>query len=71
MANPDGIAPVAEVKGGPVDFAVVTALKLEREAVLKVLTKDTNRYKRTTSRSLTTMGTSLFPLPASVIQLSS
>ena len=37
MANPDGIAPVAEVKGGPVDFAVVTALKLEREAVLKRL----------------------------------
>ena len=37
MANPDGIAPVAEVKGGPVDFAMVTALKLEREAVLKRL----------------------------------
>jgi hypothetical protein len=37
MANPDGIAPVPEVKGGPVDFAVVTALKLEREAVLKRL----------------------------------
>ena len=37
MANPDGIAPVAEVKGGPIDFAVVTALKLEREAVLKRL----------------------------------
>ena len=37
MANPDGIAPVTEVKGGPVDFAVVTALKLERDAVLKRL----------------------------------
>src|SRR6266496_2766884 len=37
MSNPDGIAPVAEVKGGPIDFAVVTALKLEREAVLKRL----------------------------------
>jgi len=37
MANPDSIAPVAEVKGGPVDFAVVTALKREREAVLKRL----------------------------------
>ena len=37
MANPDGIAPVAEVKGGPIDFAVVTALKLEREALLKRL----------------------------------
>ena len=37
MANPDGIAPVTEVKGGPIDFAVVTALKLERDAVLKRL----------------------------------
>lgn len=37
MANLNGITPVVKVWGGPVDFAIVTALKLEREAVLKRL----------------------------------
>jgi nucleoside phosphorylase len=37
VANLDGIAPVVKAWRGPVDFAIVTALKLEREAVLKRL----------------------------------
>ena len=49
-SNPDGIPGIAKIENGPVDFAVITALKSSATRHSDGSTKDTVSYRRTTSR---------------------